>query len=58
MPGQPEGIGVALSPNYVTDFLASSDGLALAKAFMRIKEPKLRRRVVSLVEEVAGDDDA
>ena len=58
VPGQPEGIGVALSPNYVTDFLASSDGLALAKAFMRIKEPKLRRRVVSLVEEVAGDDDA
>jgi hypothetical protein len=24
---------------------------------MRIKEPKLRRRIVDLVEEIAGDDD-
>jgi transcriptional regulator with XRE-family HTH domain len=58
VPGQPEGIGVAPSPNYVTDFLASSDGLALTKAFTRIKEPKLRRSIVNLVEEIAGDDDA
>ncbi len=57
VPGQPKGIGVAPSPNYVTDFLASSDGLALTKAFTRIKEPKLRRRIVNLVEEIAGDDD-
>jgi hypothetical protein len=39
----------------VADFLASTDGLALTKAFMRIK-PKLRRRIVDLVEEIAGDD--
>ena len=57
VPGQPKDIGVAPSPNYVTDFLASSDGLALIKAFTRIKEPKLRRCVVNLVEEIAGDDD-
>jgi len=24
---------------------------------MRIKEPKLRRRIVDLVEEIAGDED-
>jgi hypothetical protein len=41
----------------VTDFLASSDGLALTTAFTRIKEPQLRRRIVNLVEEIAGDDD-
>src|SRR3984957_15735999 len=44
------------SPPYVSDFLAPSDGLALTKAFMEIKEPKLRRRIVDLVEEIAGRD--
>jgi transcriptional regulator with XRE-family HTH domain len=32
------------SDSYVNDFLATSDGLALAKAFMRIPDPKLRPR--------------
>jgi transcriptional regulator with XRE-family HTH domain len=49
-----EGMGEAPSPTYVSDFLATSDGLALTKAFMAIKEPKLRRRIVDLVEEIAG----
>lgn len=56
LPGQPKGIGETPSPAYVSDFLASSEGLALTKAFMRIKEPKVRRRIVDLVEEIAGDD--
>ncbi len=47
----------APSPAYVADFLASSDGLALTKAFMRIKQPKLRRRIVDLVEEIVSDRD-
>jgi transcriptional regulator with XRE-family HTH domain len=49
-------IGDAPSPTYVSDFLATSDGLALTKAFMRIKEPRLRRRIVDLVEEISGDE--
>ena len=50
-----EGLrGEAPSPAYVSDFLATSEGLALTKAFMRIKQPKLRRRIVDLVEEIAG----
>jgi transcriptional regulator with XRE-family HTH domain len=56
IPGQPSGIGAAPSPAYVSDFLASSDGLALTKAFTEIKEPKLRRCIVGLVEQIAGDD--
>src|SRR6202046_4679242 len=32
----------APSPAYVSDFLATSDGLALTRAFMRIKEPTIR----------------
>lgn len=47
--------GDAPSPAYVSDFLATSDGLALTKAFMGIKNPKLRRRIVDLVEQIAGD---
>jgi transcriptional regulator with XRE-family HTH domain len=46
----------APSPAYVSDFLATSDGLALTKAFMRIPDSKLRRRIVDLVEQIAGED--
>ncbi|MEA2907722.1 MAG: hypothetical protein QOG83_2428 [Alphaproteobacteria bacterium] len=51
---QPDGMKEAPSPAYVSDFLATSEGLALTKAFMHIKEAKLRRRIVDLVEEIAG----
>ena len=44
------------SPTYVAEFLATSDGLALTKAFMQIEDPKLRRRIVDLVQQIAGDD--
>ena len=44
----------APSPTYVSDFLATSDGLALTKAFVRIKDATLRRRIVTLVREIAG----
>ena len=46
-------MGEAPSPAYVSDFLATSDGLALTKAFMRISNSKLRRRIVDLVEQIA-----
>ena len=55
-PGQThDGLSEAPSPAYVSDFLATSEGLALTKAFTRIKEPKLRRRIVDLVEEIAEE---
>lgn len=50
------GMSEAPSPAYVADFLATSDGLSLTKAFMRIKSSKLRRRIVDLVEQIAGDN--
>lgn len=49
------GFEEAPSPSYVTDFLATTDGLSLTKAFMQIKSPKLRRRIVELVEEMSSD---
>ncbi len=56
LPAGPAGTMEAPSPSYVSDFLATSDGLALTKAFMRIKDPKLRRRIVDLVSQIAGED--
>ena len=50
------GMNEAPSPNYVSDFLATSDGLSLTKAFMRIKNSKMRRRIVDLVEQIAGEE--
>lgn len=51
-----QGMSDAPSPTYISDFLATSDGLALTKSFMRIKDPKLRRRIVDLVEQIAGEE--
>jgi transcriptional regulator with XRE-family HTH domain len=54
---RPEGgLHEAPSPAYVSDFLATSDGLALTKAFVRITDAKLRRRIVDLVEQIAGEE--
>jgi transcriptional regulator with XRE-family HTH domain len=50
------GMSEAPSPTYVSDFLATSDGLALTKAFMKIEDAKLRRRIVDLVEQIAGEE--
>jgi transcriptional regulator with XRE-family HTH domain len=43
----------APSPAYVTEFLSTADGLALTEAFMRLKNAKLRRAIVHLVEEIS-----
>jgi hypothetical protein len=36
-------------------FLATSDGLALVTAYTRIREPKVRRAVVALVEQIVAE---
>lgn len=48
-----EGFGEGASPAYVSDFLATSEGLALTRAFTRIADSKLRRSIVDLVEQIA-----
>src|ERR1700730_11133632 len=59
LPGTPGSgeMAEAPSPAYVADFLATSDGLSLTKAFMRIPDAKLRRRIVDLVQQIAGEDE-
>jgi transcriptional regulator with XRE-family HTH domain len=47
-----QGKGTTRPPaDYVSHFLATKDGLALVKAFTQIKNAKLKRRIVDLVEE-------
>lgn len=49
-----DGFSEAASPSYVSDFLATSEGLALTRAFTRITDSKLRRSIVDLVEQIAA----
>jgi transcriptional regulator with XRE-family HTH domain len=43
------------STGYIAEFLSSSEGLQLNRAFARISEAKIRRRVVELVRALAGE---
>jgi transcriptional regulator with XRE-family HTH domain len=52
-PGK-DNFGEGTSPAYVSDFLATSEGLALTRAFTRIADSKLRRSIVDLVEQIAS----
>ena len=51
------GLSDSGSSAYVVDFLSTTEGLQLNKAFVRIKDPKVRRRVVDLVATLSGNDD-
>jgi transcriptional regulator with XRE-family HTH domain len=52
-----EGFNEVSDTPYVADFLASNEGVQLNRAFLRIRDPKLRRRVVDLVTAIAGEDE-
>jgi hypothetical protein len=43
-------------PSYVNRFVTSAQGLRLAKAFTRIDNAEMRRRLVALVQEIAGGE--
>ncbi|MCW5692456.1 MAG: helix-turn-helix transcriptional regulator [Pseudolabrys sp.] len=58
-PSQNEGhrsTGRSLENEFI-DFLSTSEGLAIAKAFVAIKNPSLRRSIVSMVEKIANESD-
>lgn len=51
------GFSEARSSTYVVDFLSTTDGLQLNKAFIRIQDQKVRRKIVELVKALAGEDE-
>jgi transcriptional regulator with XRE-family HTH domain len=57
-PGEGAGASGSAEPsssNYVVDFLSSSEGLQLNRAFVRISDPKVRRKLVDLVKALAAE---
>ena len=52
-PGQSKPIGNAPSPSYVAEYLATADGKALTRAYMKIKSTKVRRTIVKMVTQLA-----
>ena len=67
--GAPTGVGPAAVENpmgfaeegqsqYVIDFMSTAEGLHLNRSFARIRNPKVRRRLVELIASLAEADDA
>ncbi|MCQ8782165.1 helix-turn-helix domain-containing protein [Mangrovibrevibacter kandeliae] len=53
-----EGLQEAPGSDYVVDFLSSSEGLQLNRAFVRIADPKVRRKIIDLVRSLADSADS
>jgi len=43
------------SSTYVVDFLSSNEGLQLNKAFVKIKDPAVRKKIIDLVKSLADE---
>jgi hypothetical protein len=57
-PGLPElSEAGAEVPASVSDFLATSEGVALVRTFTRIRNVKVRRAIVALVQQVVSEPD-
>ena len=52
------GMGENAQSDYVSDFMMSSEGIELNRAFAQIKDPKLRHKVIDLVRTMAATDAA
>ena len=52
------GMAEPTATNYVVDFLSTPDGIQLNRAFVRITNPALRRRVIEMVRTLADETGA
>ena len=51
-----DGLGEARAP--VMEFVSSTEGLQLSLAFMKIRDPKVRKRVLDLVKSLGEEEEA
>jgi transcriptional regulator with XRE-family HTH domain len=51
------GFAEPSSSTYVSDFLSTGEGVQLVKAFLAIKDPKIRRKVVELMIVLASNEE-
>jgi transcriptional regulator with XRE-family HTH domain len=49
------GFGEATQQAYISEFMTTTEGLQLTRAFMRIQDAAIRRRVIDLVEALVPD---
>ncbi len=55
---QPEGasgFSETESANYVVNFLSSSEGLQLNRAFVKIHDPQVRKKIIDLVKSLSDE---
>ena len=52
------GLSEPSGSDYVVDFLSTSEGLQLNRAFVKISDPKVRRRIIDLVRSLGENADA
>lgn len=53
-----KGFSEDSATSYVVDFISSAEGLQLNRAFVRITDPKLRRKIIDLVRTIGSDDES
>ncbi|MGF6176372.1 helix-turn-helix domain-containing protein [Ensifer sp. 4252] len=52
------GLGDVREPNEISSFVSSKEGIALNRAFLKITDPVLRKKIISLVAAVAQTPEA
>ena len=57
IPSAMAGFAEGAEPPPVMEFVSSGEGLQLSLAFMRVKDPKVRRKILDLVRSLADDAD-
>jgi transcriptional regulator with XRE-family HTH domain len=55
--GQPNGFGEDAAAPLVPDFLSSAESMQLSRAFMKISDPKVRRKIIDLIKTLADDSE-
>lgn len=50
----PGGMSEDAAADYVLDFMSTTEGIELNRAFAQVRDPKVRRRVIELVRSIAA----
>lgn len=56
-PGAATGMSDGDQEPLMYDFIQSTDGVSLASAFSKIKDPKVRRRVIELIRALSDEEE-
>ena len=55
--GQSSSVDIEAGP-YMMEFLSSAEGFQLVRAFTKINDPRVRKRMLDLVKSLTGDEEA